>query len=69
MCSLFLDFRHQAGVQATNYPLIFLISDNTRSYIILVQVVSARHNRSLYTDKWVYQTSSHTVQKAMLILN
>jgi len=44
MLSLFLDFRRQAGVQATNRQLIFLISESNRSFYLPIPSASARRS-------------------------
>jgi len=44
MLSLFLDFRLQAGVQATNHLLIFLISESNRSLYFPIPSASAKRS-------------------------
>jgi len=51
MFSLFLDFRLQAGVQATSYPLIFFSFKIISKPMIPSPSGRSKAGRSLYTDK------------------
>jgi len=68
MFSLFLDFHHPAGVQATSHQLIFLSFDSPPKRRVSIPSASAKRGGH-YTLIVGISEVSYTVQKAMLILN